>query len=305
MPSRALYFGGGTGFWSDTVASLIESTLYAQPYALSALGPLTVAVAVTLIAATGIAFTGAARAVPGSSREAALAMLGLLIACVASSQLQHQLLGTKFLLDRTALFLLPIFTLFVVFSCDALDGNPLLRRTGSIAAAVFAALVTLHTAAALNTSHTLTWPYDADTRRMLNDLAEFVTGDARSAAHAQPGRRMASPACGRLLPRPQRPRLARADDPPRIRPHARFLLPPAGFHRSGNRTDPDATAEAIPAERARPLARPARLRVDRTVRRMMERMAQTEIATGPKAKAGRPDWLRRAALSPSSRLRSR
>lgn len=172
---QALYFGGDTGFWNDTVASLIESTLYAQPYALSALGPLTVAVAVTLVAATGIAFAGAARAVPGSSREAALAMLGLLVACVASSQLQHQLLGTKFLLDRTTLFLLPIFTLFVVFSCDALDGNPLLRRTGSIAAAVFAALVTLHTAAALNTSHTLTWAYDADTRRMLNDLAEFVT----------------------------------------------------------------------------------------------------------------------------------
>ncbi|MBW2288344.1 MAG: hypothetical protein JRG90_11040 [Deltaproteobacteria bacterium] len=171
---QALYFGGDTGFWSDTVGSLIESTLYAQPYTLSALGPLAVGVAVALVTATGIVLAGAARVVPGSSRETALALLGILIACAVSSQLQHQLMGTKFLVDRTALFLVPVFALLMIFSCDALDGHPSLRRAGNIAAGVFAALAALHTALALNTSHTLTWAYDSDTKRMLNDLGAFV-----------------------------------------------------------------------------------------------------------------------------------
>ena len=180
---QALYLGGDTGFWSDTVGSLIESTLYAQPYALSASGPLAVAVAAALVAAAGIAFAGGPRAAPGSSRETALAMLGILAVCVASSQLQHQLLGTRFLIDRTALFLVPVFALLVVFCCDALDGHIPARRAGNIAAAVFAALATLHTALALNTSHTLTWAYDADTKRMLNDLGDFA---AERPAQARP-----------------------------------------------------------------------------------------------------------------------
>jgi hypothetical protein len=171
---HALYLGGDTGFWSDTVGSLIEGTLYAQPYAPSALGPLAVAVAAALVATTGIAFAGAARGGPGSSRETALAMLGILGVCVASSQIQHQLLGKNFLIDRTALFFVPIFALLVIFCCDTLDGPTSLRRAGNITAGVFAALATLHTALALNTSRTLTWAYDADTKRMLDDLVAFV-----------------------------------------------------------------------------------------------------------------------------------
>ena len=119
---QALYFGGDTGFWSDTVASLIESTLYAQPYALSALGPLTVAVAATLVAATGIALRGRRARCPGFESRGRARNAG------AARRLRreqpapaHQLLGTKFLLDRTALFLLPIF---------GLAGGLQLRRAG-------------------------------------------------------------------------------------------------------------------------------------------------------------------------------
>lgn len=179
---QALYLGGDTGFWNDTVGSLLESTLYAQPYALSVLAPLAGAVAACLFAASFIALGPAVRGGPGSSRETALAMLGILAVCVASSQLQHRLLGTKFLIDRTALFLLPPFGLLVIFCCDALDGRAALRRSGNIAAGTFAALAALHTALALNTSHTLTWAYDADTKRMLRDLSSFV------AEHPTPSR---------------------------------------------------------------------------------------------------------------------
>jgi hypothetical protein len=171
---KALYLGGEIGFWSDTVGSLVESTLYAQPYALSALGPLAAAAAAALAASIGIVLAGSARGARSSSREAALAMLGILVVCIVASQLQHQLLGTKFLIDRTALFLVPVFVLLVVFCCDALGDSPSLRRVGNIAATVFATLAALHTALSLNTSHTLTWAYDADTKQMLNDLDTIV-----------------------------------------------------------------------------------------------------------------------------------
>jgi hypothetical protein len=172
---QALYFGGDIGFWNDTVASLIESTLYAQPYAASALGPLAAATAAVGAAAIGLVLAGFARGAPNSNREAVLAILGILAVCIMGSEFQHLLLGTKFLTGRTALFLVPVFALLVVFGCGALGDSPSLRRAGNVAAAVFAALATLHTALSLNTSHTLTWAYDADTKQMLSDLDAFVS----------------------------------------------------------------------------------------------------------------------------------
>jgi hypothetical protein len=171
---QALYFGGDTSFWSDSVLSLVEATLYAQPYAPAVLTPVAIAIAAALLAALASVFLIFARGTPGPSAEAALAMLGILTLCVASSHLQHQLLGTKFLIDRTALFLVPVFCLLLIFCCDALTKGTTLRRFGNIAGAAFAVLAALHTALSLNTSHTLTWAYDADTKQMLSDLAGIV-----------------------------------------------------------------------------------------------------------------------------------
>jgi len=171
---KALYFGGDTGFWTDTVGTLIESTLYAQPYALAAAGTVALAVALALVAAAGIVFATSRRAAPGSSSEAALVMLGILAFCLVSSQIQHQLSGTKFLIERTALFLVPTFALLLIFCCDALGAFAPLRRTGNFVAAGLATLAALHTVLALNTSHTLTWSYDADTKRMLYDLGAIA-----------------------------------------------------------------------------------------------------------------------------------
>jgi hypothetical protein len=165
----ALYLGGDTGFWRDTVASLVESSLYAQPYAAAAQTPLAIGIAIALLLATGFAFAGAARIEPGKVREGALLLLGVLVVCVASNRLQHELFGTKFLVDRTALFLIPVAALLGVFACDALGG------IGRAVATAVAAIALLHTALSLNTSHTLTWAYDADTRRMLGDLRAFVS----------------------------------------------------------------------------------------------------------------------------------
>jgi hypothetical protein len=171
---QAFYLGGDSGFWQDTVGSLIESSLYAQPYAETLLAPVAFAVGALAIIAAGITLAGARHASPGSSREGALVLTGILLACIASSELQHLLFGTKFLIDRTALFVLPVFALLVSFACDALHAPAALRRVGAGTTAVLAATALAHTLLALNTTKTLEWAYDADVKRMLRDLDRIV-----------------------------------------------------------------------------------------------------------------------------------
>ena len=50
----SFYLGGDTGFWRDTVGSLVEGTLYSQPYSEAGRCPLEIGVAVVLAAAAAV-----------------------------------------------------------------------------------------------------------------------------------------------------------------------------------------------------------------------------------------------------------
>lgn len=170
----SFYLGGDTGFWHDTVGSLVEGALYSQRYSEAGRCPLGMAVAVVLAAAAAILAwrlqSGGAR----SNAEVGLLALGLLAVCFASAETQHLLLDTPFLTGRTALFLVPLFGLTVVSSCDALAEHPKFKWAGILAAVVLGLAAATHTAASVNTTHTHSWAYDADTRRMMEDLREFA-----------------------------------------------------------------------------------------------------------------------------------
>jgi hypothetical protein len=179
----SFYLGGDTGFWRDTVGSLVEGTLYSQPYSETGQYSLEIGVAVVLAAAVAVLLWRLSSGGADSKAECGLLVLGLLALCFSSVEIQHRLLGTPFLTGRAALFLLPLFGLTVVFACDALVERAEFKWAGTLAAVVLGLAAAAHTAASVNTTHTHSWAYDADTETMVEDLRGFV-----AAQPSPPGR---------------------------------------------------------------------------------------------------------------------
>jgi len=166
----ALYFGGDTGFWVDTVQSLIGASLYGVPHwkwVETAMGIMVVAV-----------FLGGAVACffrAGKKRSsdilAPCAVLSIALLCVLSTESQYWLFGNRFLMERTALLFLPLFALQFVLLFRLWMSNSFRLPVWMMAG--LCGLLVCHALMSFNVSHTYTWHYDADTRKMIEDLVEY------------------------------------------------------------------------------------------------------------------------------------
>jgi len=164
-----LYFGGDRGFWSDTILSLADRLLYDAP-ALRGAAPIVGLAALLLVALTAGLYGLSVRKDPSIPRPP-LALL-LLLLCGLSSMGAHWLLGVKFLIERSALFLLPLLALAVAELLDGLLSTRRLRLVGLGLALTLPAALAWHAAGTLNLTHTLDWRYDADTARALAALGQ-------------------------------------------------------------------------------------------------------------------------------------
>jgi hypothetical protein len=108
---------------------------------------------------------GIAQVIPG------LALAIFLAFTWASAVTQHVLFDSPYLLGRTALFCLPLFTLFLVFLLKSLSEFGPITRTVSVAVlGVLAVLLVCHFVVSSNTTMTVEWRMDADTKKMLKEL---------------------------------------------------------------------------------------------------------------------------------------
>ena len=162
------YAGGTKGFFADTVGSLVRITEEGANG-----GPLVHAIVVTatvgllLLALVGIL----APSLAGGGRIARVAGSVLLLAATGSVA-QHFLLGTPYLEDRTAIFFVPLLALGAAAGLDALGASPRspARIAGRTFAGVLAALALALLARSANVDRTTLWRYDADVRRVVDDL---------------------------------------------------------------------------------------------------------------------------------------
>ena len=166
----ALFWGGRSGFIRDTVFSLIRGSFYGRVYfrgqewaAFSFIVGAVLAFLIILVSNRAGRPSGEGR--PG------LAVLALLAMTWASGVLRHALFGTPFLLGRTGLFCLPLFTLFLVFVMRSFSRfGPMTRTVSASVLAVVTVLAVGHSVITSNTSVTAEWRVDADIKRMLKDL---------------------------------------------------------------------------------------------------------------------------------------
>jgi hypothetical protein len=157
--AEQFYFGGTAGFWQDTVQSLISYTLYDNLYNIILIEISRVIVMVL----SGLALLAAYR-----TREKRLLILSFILVIVILLIHIHHALGTRFILDRAAIFFIPLFTLLIVLAWQAIPS----RLTGAFFSIIIA-LVLFNFIMSINISHTLAWKYNANTEdaiiEMIND----------------------------------------------------------------------------------------------------------------------------------------
>jgi hypothetical protein len=167
----ALYYGGQTGFWHDSVGSLVKNFFYyTQKPLLLTLLKTSVAV-IAIAAAVVLAWDLARKQIRFSSPLMLFAML--LVFAVLSTITQHWLMGTRFLIERTALLFVPLFLLLL---CALLTHTPLQRLRPFLALPVLSLLLIVHFSLALNFYSVEQWRENADIKPAL-----YVLDKQRSA----------------------------------------------------------------------------------------------------------------------------
>ena len=163
-------FGGDTSFWRDTVNSLTWNMQYGQhDEASSALS-----FGIAIIVMAGALFFIFDTFGNPQSRFRFYQEAFLLLCLTAVVQiLQHLILGTQFLMGRTALVYAPLFLVYIIFLFQRFNEYPGGENI-QLGLNSLWVLILLFNFKAINLSHTFEWEYDAFNKQAL----ELVEADA-------------------------------------------------------------------------------------------------------------------------------
>lgn len=170
---RALYYGGTTGFFHDTVRTLVKDTLYSARYSAQVAPWLAGAIAIASAAAILLGTVAFARHDPKAAPF--LFCLVILVGSVLLAVAAHVLLGTKYLVSRYGLFFAPLFVLALFGALGWLfrSGRAPVRLLAVILSSALAAVSLAHFANRANLDRVHTWAADMDTPKMFDDLERF------------------------------------------------------------------------------------------------------------------------------------
>jgi len=168
ISTNELFFGGNTGIWQDTIRSLILKSTYSEKPTVGAVIAAK-SMFIFLLAMIGIGCALVARtwkaAVPAKSLLVTLLWVVILVGLVA----QHHLFGTRFLIERTALFLVPIFMLSFLLIVDDISNT--VNETIRWILVFPSVFMFSHTVMSMNLTHTLDWKYEQGTKDLMESLA--------------------------------------------------------------------------------------------------------------------------------------
>ncbi|MCE3277832.1 MAG: hypothetical protein K0S44_23 [Bacteroidetes bacterium] len=166
----ALFFGGERSFWSDTISTIVDRCFYEIGYNYW-LQRITKAFIFLVLICSAIYFCLKFFKKQLNTNTLFLGSCLFLISfCCLSTVVQHHLMGTAYLLDRTALFLVILFSLIFVFFITELSAQSPLSV---YLVHVSAAFMLIHFFLCCNLTYVLEWRFDANTKEMLSDLNEI------------------------------------------------------------------------------------------------------------------------------------
>jgi hypothetical protein len=156
---EAFYYGGKTGLFQDTLRSLVQYSLY------NSQGAATVDLVTIVFLVLLLTFSIIAIRRHRTLLSVPLMMLAMLLICLLAIELQHRILGTRYVLDRGALFLYPIMILLLCGSLNELPG-----RWPAFAGLSISVLFLFNLGRNVNLYKTVLWDHEAHTRSILADL---------------------------------------------------------------------------------------------------------------------------------------
>jgi hypothetical protein len=163
----ALFMGGETGFWKDTIGTLVPRLWYHLDFSY-ALQQLTKAVFILIVLAAScyIGYKHAKKQTsPHNMFLGSLALLFFFI--ILFTLAQHYILGTLYLIERAVLFLYVLLLLLFVFFVNELTKEKKIVQSVLI---VFAGIFFVHFACSFNTKYVYEWKEECETKEMLSDL---------------------------------------------------------------------------------------------------------------------------------------
>ena len=170
---HALYWGGQTNLWHDTVLSLIEGSLYNQGYATHLMTM--VAYLLTFIIVVSMIFVIKDLLRKSSTQHTIILLLSIfmLLMPMLISQIHHWIANGKYLIWRSTIFYVPLIMWVCVVFFDYFS-----KKKESFVSVVFvwvfAGILLFNFTESLNFKYVTEWQYDACTKEMLNNLKEDI-----------------------------------------------------------------------------------------------------------------------------------
>ena len=169
-----LYFGGTRGLVHDTFYSLIEDSFYGITYHPNQT-PVAFGIAVAFVAAFALFASATWRRDRLRAPLEPARILALIAIVSVSLVAQRWLLGTVYLIGRTALLFIPLYFLFLIFFCQSLIARGGIARIAGTSMLLVAVMMSgWHFARTANLQYTLDWRDDAATKTMMADLEQAI-----------------------------------------------------------------------------------------------------------------------------------
>ncbi len=165
--AKALFFGASNGFWKDTIGTITDRSFYESGYSYWFQRIAKGFMILVLIHAAVLCILRFVKKRAEGETTFLQYMLIVLFLSGLSTVLQHHLFGTLYLIDRTALFLVVLFTLVLVFLIREIS---LIKKNAALIGYFSATTLLVHFFLSFNLTYVLEWKFDADTRTMLADL---------------------------------------------------------------------------------------------------------------------------------------
>jgi len=181
MKVQDFYYGGNNGFFADTVSSLLVATFYSGSYDGSLVesfftqtGKLGVIASVSLAAV----FLLKRFFLKDMNRWDKIMLLfwGFSVICSFVIILQKWTIGSLYVIDRGAIFFIPVFTCFLfALAKSVTDGCPAGRKRIYRNILIVPAMIFLaHCILRMNLTHYRMMIPDADTRQMMRDIGNLT-----------------------------------------------------------------------------------------------------------------------------------
>ena len=166
VTKNELFFGGEVGIWSDTIASLIAKTAHGETeLAMYVFG------AMFIVSVAGWLISNITRPMVSMSTGGQLFLLFTII--LIGLELQHFLFETRFIIERTALFLYPVF--ISAFIALVYENELFSNRAKAVVAGIFSCVFLVNFTLAANTTHYQDWKYEQHTKGLMQSISNYRT----------------------------------------------------------------------------------------------------------------------------------